>query len=1560
MSLQDQGPDDYPLTPMQEGMLFHHLADPASGVDVEQIVCTLRHPLEIAALGEAWQAAATRHERLRTVFRWEGVPVPVQRTLDSVEMHLREHDLEPLSGSEPEERFARFLQEDRRRPFDLTRAPLTRLHLFRFGPRESRLVWTFPHILLDGKSFPILLRDVFRTYDATVAGRTYEIPHRPPFRDFIEWYRDRDFGSSEEFWRRHLEGFRAPTPVGDGVVGRNGGKGERREIETRLSVEASQALRDLAEDRFVRLSTVVQGAWAVLLSRDTGESDVVFGLTRACRRSACSGADEMVGVLINTLPVRARLDREASIRGWLGELRREQLAMRDVEHTPLVRIRQWSPVPPGSSLFDSLVVYDHASLDAVLRKEGGKWHDREFRLLERTSYPLTLYAYGEDRVLLRLAHDRDALSDERADAALRRLVRILERMGEAPDVPLESLGLARGEGEPRALEAWNDTERPLPEGETLIGLVLKGLRADPDRVAVRWSGGTLTAGELDRLSERMASHLRRLGLEREGLVAVALPRSPDLVVTLLGILKAGGAWLPLDPAFPPERLAFMLRDSGARVLVSTGSSLPPARDAELATVLLDREAGTVLDADDPLPEPNVRPADLAYVIYTSGSTGKPKGVQVEHRNAVNFLIGMDDLLGDESGGAWLSMTSLSFDISVLEIFRPLARGQTLVLHRGETDGAALGRRRSSDPQGEGACLVRAAREKGAREGGENGAPQGREKGAPEGEEDGTSEESERPVDFSLFYFASDSGQDPGRRYRLLLEGARFADENGFRAVWTPERHFHAFGGLYPNPSVTAAAVAAVTSRVEVRAGSVVLPLHHPIRVAEEWSVVDNLSGGRVGLSFASGWHPDDFVLAPERHAERKEVMFRDAEIVRRLWRGERLPFPGPDGREVEVGIMPRPVQPELPVWVTTAGNPDTWMAAGRTGANVLTHLLGQTPEELAQRVEAYRAAWDEAGHGGRGRVSLMLHTFVGDDDDTVREIVRAPMKAYLRSSVSLIRGFADSWTAYRKRSGRPVEARGDEFDRLSPEDMDALLDFAFERYFETSGLFGSPETCLRTVDRLRAAGVDEIAALIDFGVDTDRVLAHLPPLAAVMERANGSGGARAGATAGRDDLARQIEDHGITHLQCTPSRLRLLLADPGSRAALARVDVILVGGEPFPRALAAELRRVAGGRILNMYGPTETTIWSSAWEVGDGEGDEGVVPIGRPLANTRLYVLDEALRPVAPGVPGELFIGGAGVARGYLGRPELDRERFLSEPRSGPARMYRTGDRVRRRPDGVLEFLGRTDHQVKLRGHRIEPGEIEAVLGEHDTVAACAVALRAEGAAEPRLVAYVVPEGGRGADNGSAGVPAGRSVPSRNGALPLGKGAVPPGLEERLRAHLGGRLPAVMVPSTFVFLEALPLTPNEKVDRAALPPPLAPTAAGRPPDRSPTSGTRERVTAIWREVLGLERVGLDDNFFDLGGHSLLTVQVHGRIRQELGREIRIVDLFRHPTVRTLASFLDEDAAASSAGPASGGGAPDGVPDDSSGRRGTTNVTAALDRGALRRTVRRRTGGAEES
>ncbi len=969
-----------------------------------------------------------------------------------------------------------------------------------------------------------------------------------------------------------------------------------------------------------------------------------------------------------------------------------------------------------------------------------------------------------------------------------------------PALPLRSLTILTEDAR-RQLHDWaTGPSAPVPT-TPIHGLIGNWAQHHAGNVAVDDGDTVLTYEELVDRSGALAAALQGEGVGPDVRVGVHLHRTTDLVVAVVAILRAGGAFLPLDPAYPAARIAFMLEDSGCDVIV-TSAALRAHVPTHLRTVLVESSF------DPAVTDHASAPTDLAYQMYTSGSTGQPKGVLVEHRNLSNFLVAMDERVpGPYTDGAWLAVTSLNFDICILELLWTLSRGFRVLLHSDTADGR-------------GAAVRRA-------------------------------------VDFSLMFFASDEGasDDAADKYKLLLASAKFGDSHGFAAVWTPERHFHAFGGLYPNPSVTSAAIAAVTERIQIRAGSVVAPLHSPIRIAEEWALVDNLSGGRVGVSFASGWQPQDFVLAPENFADRKAKMFTTMDTVQRLWRGEAVEFATADGT-AEIRTLPRPVQPELPTWITAAGNPATFAAAGRAGANVLTHLLGQSVRELAEKVGVYRAAWADAGHSGRGVVTLMLHTFVGESDDEVRDQVREAMKAYLGSAMDLIARAAWSFPTFRHAADRAGRTPGETLDAkaLSPDEREALLEGSFARYFETSGLFGAPATCLRMVERVCGAGVDEIACLLDYGLPTAEVLDGLTRLDAVRRAA------QAPARPVRS-VASRIREGRVTHLQCTPSQMTLLLADPETEPALRTLRALLLGGEALPPGLAERLAPLPAD-VLNMYGPTETTIWSATAPVHGP-----AVSLGQPIANTSLRVEDAWGNLVPIGAAGELLIGGHGVVRGYHHRDAETARRFVVR---GDARFYVTGDQVRWERDGRLSFLGRVDNQIKWLGHRIEPGEIEAHIARLDGVEEAVVTVT--DGSPGRLVAY--------ARTTNSGVTAGA-------------------LLNALRAQL----PAHLVPSTIVLVDELPRTANGKLDRRHLP--AVESRPGEPTGDPPKSEVEIALAAIWRELLDVDSIGLHDNFFDLGGNSLMAVQMHRLIDERTSYPLHLTDLFRFPTVGALAHFVAE-------------------------------------------------------
>ncbi|MBV9773485.1 MAG: amino acid adenylation domain-containing protein, partial [Gemmatimonadetes bacterium] len=1051
--------DAYPLTPMQEGMLFHSLMSPAAGAYVVQFGFDLVGELDVDALVRAWQGVVDRYAALRTSFAWEGMESPVQVVHRTAPVPVYREDWRGMPEAEREAHLRAYLRDDRVRGFDPAHAPLMRVLLFRTGDDVHRMVWTHHHLVMDGWSLPLALRDVAALYDAFAAGQEAHLPPARPYREYVAWLGRQDVAEAERFWRRELAGFAAPTPLGVDLpaAARTADAGHLERV-VRLPAAETRALQAAGRRHGLTLNTLVQGAWTLLLSRYSGEDEVVFGAVVSGRPHELEGVEEMVGLFINTLPVRVPVPGRARLPEWLGALQRRNVAVREHGYVPLVQVQRWSEVPAGEPLFETAVVFENypvpAAMGATERRVEVRLADAE----QQTSYPLLLGVDIGAEMTLQLEYDPGRFAAGAVERVGRHLRALLSGIAAGPERALDELSLLDEAERRQVLSEWNDTGRAYPGAALAHEMVSARAAEHPDAVAVAFGEGGLRFAELEERANRLARYLRGRGVGPESRVGVCLERGPEMLVAVLGVLRAGGAYVPLDPAYPPERLAHMVADVRAAVLVTRERLLGalPASGAE--TVCLDRDWPEVeRESADPVPSV-VGPDSLAYVIYTSGSTGRPKGVMVEHGNLRNIVLASGEDAGVGPGDEVLNLTSFSFDVWILETLLPLAFGAAT-----------------------------------------------------------------RVVS-----------------HEQVLDVGRMAD-------------------VLPRATVIQA-VPALMGRIA------------------EWA---RTSGG---------------------------------------------------------GTLPR-----------------------------------------------------------------LRRAFVGGD-------------------------------------------------RVAPE----------------------------LVDEMRAA---------------------------------------------------------------------------------------------FP---GAELR-VA-------YGPTETTVDCASHLLLPGDRGEGY-PLGRPLGNVRLYVCDAMGEPVPVGVPGELCVGGAGVARGYFGRPELTAERFVPDPFGGEpgARLYRTGDRVRRRQDGVPEFLGRVDRQVKVRGFRVEPGEIEAALREHPGIRDVVVAARAEGHGEPRLVAYLVPAAGGAPDEGE------------------------------LRARLRGRLPEHMVPSAFVTLDALPLAPTGKVDHRALP---APDAAG--PAReyaAPITATERAVAEIWEEVLGVERVGVNDNFFDLGGHSLLMVRIHSRLRERFGDRVPLIELFEHRTLGALAARLDrrEEADAPVAG-----------------------------------------------
>ncbi|HEX2091995.1 MAG TPA: amino acid adenylation domain-containing protein, partial [Longimicrobiaceae bacterium] len=689
---RERGVEDvYPLTPMQEGMLFHSLLDPGGGAYVGQFVYDLVGELDPDVLWRAWQATVQRHAALRTGFAWQGGDRPLQVVRREVEIPVRGEDWRGLSAADREARLDAFLAADRERGFDPARPPLMRLALFRTGDRRHRLVWTHHHLLLDGWSLPLVFREVAVHYDALSGGREVAVAPERPYRDYVAWLGRQDRGAAERFWREQLAGVEAPTPFGidRAVPTREPGFVHLR---SRLSPELSGRLGELARRSGLTLGTLVQGAWALILSRCSGCREVVFGSTVSGRAEEVEGVEEMVGLFINTLPVRVPVPADTPVLPWLRDLQELNARLREYGYSPLAEVQRWSGVE-GAPLFESILVFENYPVEDALAGMG----ERRFEVetvagVEQTDYPLTLSmgpAGPEDGLALRATFARGRFETDAVERLLGFFHRVLEAFADDPGRPLGDVALLTDREREWVVNGeWNATGQDYPAG-LIHEMVAAQAARTPEAVAVRFRGETTSYAELERRANRLAHHLRALGVGPEVRVGVCLERTPELVVALLAVLKAGGAYVPLDPAYPGERLAYLVEDSGAPVVVARVELAGRLPQREVRVVAVDAERDRIAARPGTAPESGAVPENLAYVIYTSGSTGRPKGVMARHSSVAVLLHWLRETVSDEERSSVLSCNSVSFDASVLELFGTLCWGGKVVLVENALELAGL-------------------------------------------------------------------------------------------------------------------------------------------------------------------------------------------------------------------------------------------------------------------------------------------------------------------------------------------------------------------------------------------------------------------------------------------------------------------------------------------------------------------------------------------------------------------------------------------------------------------------------------------------------------------------------------------------------------------------------------------------------------------------------------------------------------------------------------------------------------------------------------------------------
>jgi amino acid adenylation domain-containing protein len=1044
--------DFFPLAPAQQGILFHALHDPASSVYVGQLGFTFFEAFDEPAFERAWRELVRRHAVLRSFFVWEELREPAQVVLKAVTLPIEHHDWRELSDAQTTEKLRHFLDADRRRGFDLSRGPVMRLILIRLAGDRCRFIWSHHHILLDGWSVPLLLNEFLALYAAPADGAAVDAPPRRPYRDYIAWLAKQDPLAAESYWRQTLKGFQTPFALGDHVTREAAVDPDVWQEEIALEPALTEHLRALGRTHRVTLNTIVQTAWAMLLGRYTGRSDTVHGATVSGRPPELEGADEMIGLFINTLPLRVKMDEATPLGELLQRVQTQQADTRQFEYSRLVDVQGWSEIPRGAALFDTIVVFENYPASRAASGDGPAVRAGDLAFHQKTNYAVTLAVAVGPQLLLRCIYDPVRIGNDTAPRLLMHLRTLLESMAARPDQRAGEVEMLTAAERGQAI----DRSPTRPNDDTVLRRFSARVRLDPARPAIVGEGERLTYSDLDEQSNQLAHYLRERGAGSEQVVALCLDRGAALIVAIVAVLKAGAAYVPLDPAHPRVRHDYQLTDSRAIIVITTAAQADKsADDAKIAEavkggdpgnlpaaahtiVCIDRERDGIAACPTTAPDSRTHPASLAYIIYTSGSTGRPKGVMVSHGSIVGLVDGQARTFQIDAGSRVLQFASSTFDASVSEIFSALLTGATL-------------------------------------------------------------------------------------------------------------------------------------------------------------------------------------------------------------------------------------------------------------------HLAG--------------------------------------------------------------------------------------------------------------------------TDALRPG----------------------------------------------DDVIRLLRDRDISVATLPPSLLAVL-----PDAELPGLRTLISAGEALTPGIVDRWSR--GRRLLNAYGPTETTVCAT---VSEPLRSGSVIDIGQPLPNIRVYILDAGLRPTPAGVVGELHVGGEPLARGYAGQPDVTAARFLPDPfaASEGARMYRTGDRARRAHDGRIEYLGRVDFQVKLRGYRVELEEIDARLERLPHVARACTIVREDRAGDRRLVAYVV-----------------------------ARGAQKPEPRDLLAA-LRSELPDYMLPSPIVVLDAFPLTSSGKVDRARLPAPGLARAVMTEGAVTPRNDTERAIAAIWSDVLQLGAIGVHDNFFDLGGHSLLMLQAHGKLKQAFAKEISMIQMFGYPTIETLADFF---------------------------------------------------------
>ena len=1531
----------YPLSPLQKGLLFHVIFAPESPLYFQQMSCTIDGGLNVAAWKKAWQQAVDRHSILRTSFLWEGLKEPVQVVQQRVELPLEEQDWQPHSTPEQRRRLDAFLLADRSRGFDIAHPPLMRLALLRRRPDSYYFVWSHHHLLLDGWSVQLLLKDVFELYEAAKSGRQLALDAPRPYRDFIAWLKRQDLERAESFWREALRGFAVPTPLGvahretrrAGAALGGGQLSEQAAERAEITAEETARLQEFARRERVTLNTIMQGAWGLLLSRYSRERDVVFGAIVSGRPADLEGVEQMLGLFINTLPVRLLVNEEDEVGAWLRRIQEQQVEARQYEYAPLSEVQRWSEVERGQSLFESLFIFKNYPTNNASEEHNTGLDISSVQSYERTNYPLCFVLSAGEMLEIEMVYDCQRFDREAILQMIEYFQRLLTEMAADAHLRLKDLGTKSVEGyrlSPHQEQVWT-AQQSLTHGTALpprsvcslslhgpldSGLLLYSFRLlascnDILRTSFRTVPGIKFPLQLISPDSPLRLHEQDLracdeanrGAAVEALLAqVARDESPPGGVALeLHLLRLTDDEHLLVVSLPllcaDRRTWYNLAGEVAAAYEALRAGSEPAAADEGLPYVVFAEWQHQLLASEEMAEGRRFWGEQDYSGWTAarlpftgiGAAGRVAGnghlpsafANQKHEtqdSSTQSLFRPACLTRQLSRTVTDHLTTLAAQHQTSRAVPLLATWQTLLWRLGAPAQFILGlgfdgrtdqelerslgvfsrtlplvcRLSTGMRWDQLVAQVDVAVREAARwqecfswadvSNSLDGISGGVDRAAVLGEGPGA---GPLPV---CFAYEAEAPETVAGDLRISVRSIEACMELFEVKLVCVERDARLLAQFHYDASrVEVAQIERLASQFCTLLEGAVM---QPSATLERLEIVSARERQKLLAEWnnTSADYPRDVCLHElfeqqvEQTPEHVAVIAGDQQVTY----GEL----NAKSNQLAAHLRLRGVGPEVLVGILMQRSID--MVIGMLA--VLKAGAAYVPLDVSYPAERLRFMLEDAG------TSLLL-TY-GESEESARVVAGSTMQViYLEDEREQL--------AAQRTTNEPSRAE--------------VENLAYVIY--TSGSTGRPKGVMIT-HRAITNHMHWMKESFPLGAD-DAVLQKTPvsfdasvwefyaPLISGAKLVMAEGGGHLDP----EYLLRVIREKGVSVLQVVPTMLRMLV-EQGGLDQCRSLRRVYSGGEVLPAELAKRFSEQAEWvKLFNLYGPTEASIDATWWEYRRGGREEVSVAIGMPIGNMRAYVLDPWMRLTAVGGTGELYLGGPGVGRGYLKRADLTAERYLPDPYSREAggRLYRTGDLVFYRECGEIQYAGRADGQVKVRGYRIELSEIEAAVRELEGVSEVVVEVREGDEGAGRLVAYIVTKAG--ADKR------------------LEREVI-----EEVRRHLNQKLPDYMVPAHFILLYELPLTSSGKIDRQALPAPERTRQELTRDYVAPRNPVEETLAAIWGAVLGVEKVGIHDNFFELGGDSILSFQVSARSRQA-GMSLTLKQLFDNPTIAQLSTVV---------------------------------------------------------